>query len=210
MNKLHSVREWNGRAVATVAAFLLGLAPMSHARASNLLGLYVGGAVGQARVEADTSGFFSANAIGNFREDHSAYKLMVGVRAVSFLGAEVEYVDLGHPRWSGSLQPGFPAADVAMNGEAAFGMFYLPIPLPVVDVFLKAGVARLDSRVRTSFCAVDVCQTDSRDLTSTGFAAGAGVQFKWSAWAVRGEYERFNAAGANPGLLTLGMTWSFL
>jgi hypothetical protein len=26
-------------------------------------------------------------------------------------------------------------------------------------------------------------------------------------WAVRGEYERFDAAGANPALLSLGMTY---
>jgi len=204
------VRRRLRRAAAGAAASLLILAPLHPARASNLLGLYVGGAAGQARVEADTSGFFSGNAIGNFREDHAAYKLMLGVRALSLFGAEVEYVDLGHPRWSAPSLPGFPAADVSTKGGAAFGMFYLPIPLPAVDVFLKAGVARLDSRVTASFCAVDVCRTESRDLANTGFAAGAGVQFKVSAWAVRGEYERFNAAGANPGLLTLGMTWSFL
>ena len=198
------------RAAAGCAALLLVCVPLRHARASNLLGLYVGGAAGQARVEADTSGFVGGNVVGNFREDHSAYKLMVGVRALSVFGAEVEYVDLGRPRWSAPTLLGFPAADVSMKGEAAYGMFYLPIPLPVVDVFLKAGVARFDSRVTASFCAVDVCETQSRDLSTTGFAAGAGVQFKVHAWAVRGEYERFNAAGANPGLLTIGMTWSFL
>jgi hypothetical protein len=26
---------------------------------------------------------------------------------------------------------------------------------------------------------------------------------------VRGEYERFNAAGGNPGLFSLGFTWTF-
>jgi len=47
------------------------------------------------------------------------------------------------------------------------------------------------------------------DRTNTGFAAGAGAQFKLGSWAVRAEYERFNAAGANPSLVSLGVTWTF-
>lgn len=45
--------------------------------------------------------------------------------------------------------------------------------------------------------------------TNTGFAGGAGTQFKIGSFAVRGEYERFNAAGGNPSLLSLGITWRF-
>jgi opacity protein-like surface antigen len=44
---------------------------------------------------------------------------------------------------------------------------------------------------------------------NVGFAAGAGAQFKIGSLAVRGEYERFNAAGGNPGLLTVGIIWKF-
>ena len=37
-----------------------------------------------------------------------------------------------------------------------------------------------------------------------------GAQFKLGAWAVHAEYERFNAAGGNPNLVSLGVTWTFL
>jgi hypothetical protein len=43
-------------------------------------------------------------------------------------------------------------------------------------------------------------------LTDDAFAHGAGLQWKLGPWAVRGEYERFSAAGANPGPLSIGMT----
>jgi hypothetical protein len=33
------------------------------------------------------------------------------------------------------------------------------------------------------------------------------LQWKLGQWAVRGEYERFSAAGANPSLLSLSMTF---
>jgi photosystem II stability/assembly factor-like uncharacterized protein len=39
--------------------------------------------------------------------------------------------------------------------------------------------------------------------------AGAGVQYKLGSWAVRAEYERFNAHGAHPSLLSLGIAWTF-
>jgi len=209
MNDWTSVRAWKGCTAAVAAALLLTLSPLQSARAGNLLGFYMGGAVGQARVEAGTSGFFSSGVYGNFRENHSAYKLMLGMRAVSLFGVEIEYVDLGHPHWSSSSL-GFGSADVATNGVAAYGMLYLPIPVPVLDVYVKAGAARLDSRVNASYCAIDTCNTEGLKLTNTGFAAGAGVQLKIGSWALRGEYERFSAAGANPSLLTVGATYWFL
>jgi opacity protein-like surface antigen len=108
-----------------------------------------------------------------------------------------------------------------MKGAAAFGVLYLPVPL--IDVFVKAGVARLQSTLRGSGTATNCppgaqCLIDGTlhnypfqlDRTNTGIAAGAGAQFKFGAWAVRAEYERFNAAGGHPGLLSAGATWTFL
>jgi hypothetical protein len=44
-------------------------------------------------------------------------------------------------------------------------------------------------------------------MTTTAFAYGAGLQWTLGDWAVRGEYERFSAAGENPTLLSIGMTY---
>jgi hypothetical protein len=74
-----------------------------------------------------------------FSERHFAYDAIVGVRPISFLGAEVSYLDLGHP--SGNVA-GFPAS-ASMKGEAAFAVLYLAIPL--IDLYAKAGAARIQT-----------------------------------------------------------------
>ncbi len=180
------------------------------AQAADLIGLYVGGAVGQSRVEVDSGAF----NVGSFKENHSAYKAIVGIKPIPVFSVEAEYVDFGHP--SGALG-NFPG-DVKIKGAAAFAVWTLPIP--VIDVFLKGGLARLQSTVTgyvgppagAGTCPVTGCVVSlfKLDRTNTSYAVGAGVQFKAGAWAIRGEYERFDAAGGNPGLASVGITWTFL
>jgi opacity protein-like surface antigen len=111
------------------------------------------------------------------------------------------------------------SADVRMKGSAAFGILYLPVP--VVDVYLKGGLARIQTSANVTgvLLGVGTCVVGFPDCarfarhnsaTDTHFAAGAGAQFKLGSWALRAEYERFSAAGENPGLATLGVTWTFL
>jgi hypothetical protein len=179
-----------------------------------VLGFYVGGAIGQSRVEATASEVFGdilpmthTREIGN---THAAYKAMLGARPISLLGAEIDYIDFGDS--SGSLF-GSPA-DVSMKGAAAFGVLYLPVP--IVDVYLKAGVARLNSTVNGSVCSPCACDLQNcrfsfqLNRTNTSGAGGAGAQYRFGKWAVRAEYERFNAAGGNPSLWSAGITWTFL
>ena len=82
---------------------------------------------------------------------------------------------------------------------------------------VKAGLARLQSTLNSIRVGVGSCTTTDPncalfrlDRTNTSFAAGAGAQVKFGPWAVRAEYERFNAAGGNPSLVSLGLTWTFL
>jgi hypothetical protein len=181
--------------------------------ADDLLGLYVGGAVGQAQVVAGASYPTIANPNpGEFKENHSAFKVMVGIRPISLIGAEVDYIDFGHP--SGDIFS-YPA-NASLKGAAAFGNLYLPVP--VIVLYLKAGVARLQSNlsgfypVGDNICVSgEPCGTALFQLnrTNTSGAGGVGAQYKFGSWAVRAEYERFNAAGGNPSLLSAGITWTF-
>ena len=190
---------------ASLACLMVSALPITPARALNPLGVYVGGAFGQARVDA------TAPTGSGFRENHSAFKVMVGLRPISMLGVELAYGDFGHP----SHLNGFLATDVTMKGASAFGIFYLPVP--IVDIYAKAGVARLRSTVNTTaVCAlapVGYCTLINSpspiSRTDVGFAAGAGAQFKVGGLAIRGEYERFNAAGGYPGLFSVGLMWTF-
>jgi hypothetical protein len=185
-----------------VASLALVLLPLSRAQAANPLGLYAGGAFGQARVDA------SLPNAAQFSESHSTYKIMVGLRPIGVLGAELAYVDFGHPdRLAGLVPPGW--SDVSMKGAAAFGMFYLPVPL--VEVYAKGGFARLQSTANVNPCPACLIPVAFPPLrrTNTSWAGGAGVQLKLAAAGIRAEYERFNAAGGNPYLLSLGATWTF-
>jgi len=166
-------------------ATVLSVAASSPVPALDILGFYAGAAAGQAQVTLGAPGISTAS----FSENHSAYKFMVGVRPISLIGAELAYIDFGHP--GGSL--GSLAADAKIDGTAGFGMLYLPIPLPFLDLYAKAGVARLKSTIRG-------------EASGTRPAAGVGAQLKFGSLAVRAEYERFDVPGGYPGLATLGFT----
>ena len=132
---------------------------------------------------------------------------MLGARPISLVGAEIDYIDFGKPDGRAF---GFPAS-ASIKGVAAFGVLYLPVS--VVDIYLKAGVARLESTEKYGYCGPCACNFCLNSIqlnrTNTSSAGGLGAQYKLGSWAVRAEYERFNAAGENPSLLSAGITWSF-
>jgi opacity protein-like surface antigen len=206
-----------------LATLLLLAQPSSNAVAEDLLGLYVGGAIGQSRVEASPSqpvevqGGVPIYGVGTFDQDHTAFKLALGIRPISLLGAEIAYVDFGRPRGTFG---GYPTS-AEMKATAAFGVVYLPVT--AVDILLKAGIARTQTTITGIGFGANCGQGPSRvcsaliymvpyqqESTNSAFAWGAGVQHKFGSWAVRAEYERFNAAGGNPSLLSAGLTWTFL
>lgn len=193
------------------------------ARAStNLLNVYVGASVGHGRLQGNDSSLIapqSVGPLGTLSRSGTAYQIAAGARGLYLLGAEVDYFNLGSgsvsPDWSnlvGSLH-----GNLSQKGVAAFALLYLPLPVPFIDVYVKAGVGRITSQLDASFtpqgtCVVTGCKTTTyvRSESTTGLAAGAGVQWKLGNWAVRAEYERFTALGEHPDLLTVGVTWSIL
>lgn len=192
--------------ILAVYAFLGGTAV-----AADSPGLYVGAAIGTAHVESKTTlvlgDLFPTAQTEEIDETHTAFEVMVGMRPISWVGVEIEYIDFGKPQ--GTLF-GYPA-DVSLKGPAAFGILYLPVP--VMDLYLKGGIARLQSTVNGSACSPCECAVCTFpfqvDRTSTSGAAGVGIQYRLRSWAVRAEYERFSAGGGNPSLLSAGVIWSF-
>lgn len=203
-----------------------GVLTAAPALASDLLGLYIGGSAGQGKIETGSQTSPAPTAlpsIGEFSANHSAYKVVAGIRALSLLAVEAAYVDFGRASQglgssSGVVGTATASGDARLRGTAAFAMLYLPIP--VVDVFAKAGVARLktDADVTVQLSGPFLCPvtaptcrfTQSSSSTDTGFAAGAGAGLKFGPLAIRAEYERFSTRGAYPALTTLGFTYSFL
>jgi hypothetical protein len=191
---------------------LLACAAVAPARAIDLLGGYVDGEFGEAQVQSDAAGITA----GTFKKNHSAYQLGLGIKPIPLIGAELDYIDLGHP--SGTL--GGQPADVSIKGVAAFGLLYLPLPLPLLDIYAKAGLARLQSEINGTAVAggLGTCPVGDPNCVFQGFhlsrsdskfAAGLGAQLKFGDLAVRAEYERFDTAGGNPGLFALGLAYTF-
>jgi Outer membrane protein beta-barrel domain len=164
--------------------------------AADIVGLYAGAAVGQAQVQGSDPQFDS----GSFKENHSAFKVMVGVRPIPIVGGEIEYVHFGHPNGEINHQP----ADENLKGAAGFALFYLPIP--VVNLYGKIGLARLQSTLNETHNG-DLFRFDK---TSTDIAGGVGLQAKFGPIAIRAEGEVFTDHGSHPRLLSLGATWTFL
>ncbi len=213
--------------LALCASVLAGASPRAHA-STNLFNVYLGAGLGHADLRARSPSLIASDpdALGTFDRHDMAYQFAAGVRGLYLLGAELDYMHLGSgsvsPAWAGIGSLG--SARVSQKGAAAFALLYLPIPVPMLDVYLKAGVARITSDLSASAvvpgCTGTLCtctvtcpnQTDngSFGMTETTFAEGAGVQWSIGNWAVRGEYERFDALGEHPDLLTVGVTWSLL
>lgn len=200
-------------AMASTVLLACSFGAVTVARASNLLGFYVGAAYGQSHVAAQFNKLFPGSVGGIDSTDSAAFQGMIGIRAISLLGAEIDYMDFGQ---RSGFNPGpvtgsplVTQARASQKGEAAFAMLYLPIP--IIDVYVKAGLSRIttDMSGSVSYPFQNLIASASHSFTDTGFAYGAGVQWKLGSWAVRGEYERFDAAGANPSLLSIGMTYWF-
>jgi len=214
----------HARPLVIAAIALLGL-PGGNTLADDLLGIYIGGSVGQSHVRSDQVLFYGPDGIPltsevSVAKSATGWKVLVGFRPISWAGAELAYVDFGNPTASQGPPPGFGLSYTArLNAKAAtaFGVLYAPIPIPRFDMYAKAGLARLRTTVDGDalfgcwpplLCAVGGGAVH-RDQSSARLAYGAGMQARLSAIGIRLEYERISASGGDPDLLSLGVTWSF-
>lgn len=202
-----------------VSAALLGalLAP-PQATAADPLGFYVGAGVGQTHVVVDSVGN-GHNAGYRFDRSDSGWKAIVGLRPLKLIGAELEYLDFGHP---GATLADGAAIDATIRGSALFGLLYLPLPLPALGLYAKVGVAHLLTTVAarpvSGQLPVDVCFFDPTQpgcpafgyrRSGSGAAWGAGAELKLRALSVRAEYERFDSGQGTPTLASLLLSWRF-
>jgi OOP family OmpA-OmpF porin len=164
----------------------LGLALLSHAALAADHGFYLGAGLGQSESGVRAGSF-------NFKDRATGYKLIAGFRPLDVFAGELNYLDLGKP-----------ASGIQQSKSHAVGGFALVfLPLPIVDVYGKAGLVSW----KTDASAPSL----SLSRSGSDFAWGAGVQFHLGSLAARLEYEALDASDlAKPTFLTLGATYTFL
>jgi hypothetical protein len=177
--------------------FLLALASIGGFAQAADNGFYLGAGVTQAKLD-NIGDNFDTGDLNDFKLDNTAWKVIAGFRPIDMFAVELNYDDLG--------DEGRTTGGVRFNADAkaftAYAVGFLPIP--VVDVYAKAGLARWE----TNASATGLFDLDDH---GTEFAYGAGVQVHLGSLAARLEYEQFDVENTDGvELLTLGATWTFL
>ena len=188
------------------------------AAADNLLGLYAGAGIGESTVRSDNG--FDPYYPDDSHPHHTAWKAIVGVRPIPFVGAEAEYIDFGHPTSADSYVDQNGAYGLNNDSHPKAGVLYGVgyLPLPFLDVFAKVGAARLETNLNTytrgactdsgnNGCGAPILSR--QNAWETKVAYGAGVQAHFLGLAVRGEYERISSTFGDPDAFTVSATWTF-
>lgn len=165
------------------------------AHADDLLGLYAGAGIMRAKMEETWH--------TNFDLSNTSWKIYAGLHPTGVpFGVDVDYMDLGN-KDAGTFN-GPASAHVKAFGAYAVG--YLPIPVPNIDVYGKAGLARWQ------FNGTPPNQLFSISDNGTDFAWGVGGQVHFlDRFAVRIEYEHFNVREADDvQLYSLGVSYTIL
>ena len=160
-------------------------------------------AVGASVAQADTGYFYVgagiskdklrdiANQGTDFADiDSTSWKVFAGLRPISVFAVEADYIDLG------SQTSTFVTTTTSSNAKAfaGYAVGFLPIPVPFLDVFGKAGLARWKlngSSPLTSF-----------STNGTEFAWGVGAGVHVGNFGARLEYEKFNIPSTNGANVT--------
>lgn len=121
------------------------------------------------------------------------WKIWAGFRPISVFAIEADYIDLG----SQTISNPVTSTHVDYKAFAGYAVGYLPIPVPYLDVFGKAGLARWNSSGGSSFPGGPFFSLSDE---GTQFAWGIGAQVHVGNFGGRLEYENFsirNTNGAN-------------
>jgi len=125
-------------------------------------GIYVGAAVSQSQIDA---------LAPDVDLDETGFKVIAGIRPLDILAVELNYMNLGKDDTSTANFQG----DVEAEAIAGFGVLFLP--LPIIDLYAKAGVAYWETKGN------DALALGNLKDDGTEFAYGAGIQAKFDSLA---------------------------
>jgi len=171
------------------------LALVAGAAQAEDLGLYAGAGITRPQID----NVFDAGP----KMNGTAWKAILGFRPPGPFAIEANYLDLG----SQTRQfAGLGSTHTDAKAFAAYAVGFLPLPVPIIDLYGKLGAARwqLDSTATNPnlFAVSD---------RGTNFAWGIGGQAHFGRIAARFEYEQFDMRNTDGvKVYTLGATYTFL
>jgi len=208
---------------AFILVATLGGALATVARADNPLGLYVGVGAGVSNIDSNSYNY-PYGYDGGFHDRDAAWKVMLGVRPIPMFGLEAEYLDFGrghgNPGYYGLSDYYDYGAYSHPKASILYGVGYLPLPLPYLDVFGKVGIARLQTNIAYQVCT-SVSPAPGGGLTcnstlgaridqnDTNLAYGVGVQTHFQDFVFRAEYERVDSSYGYPSTFMVSASWVF-
>jgi hypothetical protein len=186
----------------------------------NPLGFYIGAGGGWSYLGSNGYGY---DNYYNYSDNATAWKGMIGIRPIPPVGLELDYIDFGNPNSNGNYYYGnylYNGNNVDASATSLFAVGYLPLPFPIIDVFAKAGVSRLQQTESEYYvtCGAAGCPTSAtptgyyrNKYWSTDFAYGAGIQGRIPGLGLglRVEYERITSDNQQPNAVTVSGTWTF-
>jgi opacity protein-like surface antigen len=178
------------RIVLVIALALAAGARAAQADEEDFSGrLYVGAGLSKDKVEGITHTGVPFSDI-----DKTSWKVLAGFRPVKVLGVEADYLDLGN-RTSTFINAVNSHSDA--KAFAGYAVGFLPLPVPFLDVFGKAGVARWKLNGSQSAGTLPPGNFFAFSDQGTEFAWGAGAQAHIGNIGGRLEYERFQIPNTN-------------
>jgi hypothetical protein len=154
---------------------------------------YVGAGVSRNQISDITNNTLYYSDI-----DKTSWKVLGGFRPISFVGVEADYMNLGG---ESSTFFGARYAHSDSKAFAAYGVGFLPVPVPYLDLFVKAGAARWELQGSSSYPNSPLFYFSTN---GTSFAWGAGAQVHLGMIGARLEYEKFNVTNTGgAGIVSL-------
>jgi Outer membrane protein beta-barrel domain len=182
-----------------LAAALLSAGLASQAMAEDT-GLYFGGSLGWAYMEAKPGNLFDDDFDFSVDDDDFGWKAFAGWQMLPFLAVEGGYVDFGEAKDNN------PLGSSRVSADAWDGFLVGNLPLGFIDLFAKIGVVYSD----TDFKVSGVNNSFSDGDSSTDPAYGIGAAIELGSLSIRGEWEYFDVDGLKDlSMFSVGAAYTF-
>ncbi len=230
--KLEMSAAWRGTAV------LLGLIVLGHAaRADEVSGVFIGGSVGRARIEANNALYqsqlessiegegsliFTKSSLSN---RNTAWWADTGYMVWPYVGVEVSYLHFGKLRnqVAGSYTPTggtseyvYAATFLSSDGPAVGLLFRLPL-IENLDINFRLADYYSHTTLTNPLIAGASVGTTKQTANGSSLLVGVGGAYTFAGhWSAKLDYLRVNQAGNSSttmkydvGMLSVGVSYTF-